>query len=264
MGFIEGASLTVYWIGWIWGWFWWAFLLIGMFIWRGRLKKYPINAVIYEKRGDNVINTNDRIGRFDDGGMVRYRFKMTKDSIPVMDYDWILHNMAVPTNLAEKIVNMLQGSVGTATFYKYGSKQYKPIRFKLGLAKRAVNALKGKGFDAVVEEGKKEVQIYEQQNVASALGGLEFDVVDWDNMNFMVQEHRATLDRRKKRQDWIQQWAPTLGLAVVAVVFIVAMYLAIGMIEDAASLKMGQAAQATQKVTGANVPIIGDLFNPGQ
>lgn len=265
MGFIESASEVIYWIWWFISWFWWAIMLTIMFVWRSRLRKYPINAVIYEKRGDNVINSNDRLGRFEDFGVVKYRFKMSKDTVPVMDYDWILHNAAVSTNLFEKIINLLQGSVGTATLYKYGSKQYKPIRVRLGIVKRAVNVISGKGFQKEVElKEKKEVQNYAPINMAKQLEGLEFDVVDWDNMNFMVQEHRATLDRRKSRQDWISKWGPTIGLGFVALVFILAMYFAVGLINDAASMKMGQAAQAAQKAAGANVPIIGDIFTPGK
>ena len=45
----------------------WPFiLLVILFIARHFLKKYPIDAVIIEKRGENLIKTNDRCGRFDD------------------------------------------------------------------------------------------------------------------------------------------------------------------------------------------------------
>ena len=38
----------------------WPFLiLIWMFIARSMMKKFPIDAVIFEKRGENLVKTND-------------------------------------------------------------------------------------------------------------------------------------------------------------------------------------------------------------
>lgn len=257
-------------------WFWWLFLLLGLFIWRKRLKRFPIEAVIIERRGDHVISTNDRLGKvFGLDGLHKYMFKLSKDTIPIMEFDWILHNVVAPTNLAEKLINLLQGSAGKAFIFKYGSKQYKPVRIELPNS--------NPGFKEEFQEIKEEqtikkrwpwskptpekrepkyMKVYEPLDMAKYFDHLKFDVMDWDNMNFMIQEHRATFERRKRQQERWEKAMPYVILGMCILVFIISIYFGYNFIRSA--WQAGSGAVQQQKASQPSFPVIGELFTPGK
>ena len=93
-------------------------------------KKWPVEAIIIEKRGENLIKTNDRAGKYYDSftGITGYKLQKSKDTVPVINYDWVLHNVVKPTTLFEKLNKFLRPDIGTLFLFRYGSKQYKPIK----------------------------------------------------------------------------------------------------------------------------------------
>lgn len=188
-----------------------------IFIQKKLWSKYPIEAIIFEKRGENLVKTNDRVGKVNDkySDMTYYRLKKSGDTIPVYNFDWVLHNAAAPMNILEKYVNILQGNSGTIFLFRYGSKQYKPINMKPGETKK-------KFVEVLGNDGKPNyVNQYVQFDPRKELGLLEFEVIDWDNMNFMVQEQRASIIRRQKKGEfWKQTLLPLAALAAVALVSI--------------------------------------------
>lgn len=195
----------------------WPFLLIAvLFILKRKWKAYPLEAVIIEKRGENLIKTNDRIGRFFDKltNMTSYKLSKCKDTIPVLNYDWVLHNKSVNTNFLEKIINFLRGNEGTIFLFRYGSKQYKPISIteKAGGQKPKLVPIKDEKGNVIYKYQ------YSQHDPRWVLGTLNFDVIDWDNMNFMVQEQRASMERRKKKGDRMLQYLIPITIIAAAVV----------------------------------------------
>tara|TARA_R110000751_G_scaffold222920_2_gene325135 strand:+ start:5820 stop:6500 length:681 start_codon:yes stop_codon:yes gene_type:complete len=183
-----------------------------------RWGKYPIEAIIFEKRGDNLVKTNDRVGKINDpySDMVYYKLKKSGDTIPVYNFDWVMHNNIAPMNILERYINMLQGNSGTIFLFRYGSKQYKPINMNSGANNK-------KKLTEIVDKTGKPIFVnqYVQFDPRKELGILEFEVIDWDNMNFMVQEQRATIVRRQKKGEfWKQTLLPLAALAAVAMVSI--------------------------------------------
>ena len=111
----------------------WPFILLFFIvILKFKWKNWPLEAIIIEKRGNNLIKTNDRIGKFTDPytKLVGYKLHKAKDTLPIVNFEWILYNVAVHNNLLERFINLLRGNVGTIFLFKYGTKQYKPIWIK--------------------------------------------------------------------------------------------------------------------------------------
>jgi len=246
---IDAIMLVIF-----WGW---PFILIIIaFIAKSRWKDWPVDVVIIEKRGDNLIKTNDRAGKYNDRytGITGYKLKKSKDTIPIVNYEWVLHNNNANTNLLEKIINLLRPTIGTIFFFRYGSKQYKPIKIN---PKSNLNAgLKEiKNKDGSVNF----IRIYQQFDPRDKLGALDFEVVDWDNMNFMVQEQRATFLRRQKKGEFLKQILIPLGAMVIAALVCLLMMKfsydwAVGMRETQAELP---------KAESPTIPLIGDVI-PGE
>lgn len=201
-------------------WFWWAFILGWIVVLKLKWNKWPIEAIIYEKRGDNLVKTNDRAGRYKDHytGHIGYRLQKANDTIPMVNFDTVLHNNANATTLLERFVNMLRGNAGTISLFRYGSKQYKPIRIvdNKGNTKIRYQEMKDADGKPIL------VQVYHPIDPRKVLGVLDFEVVDWDNMNQMVSEWKASIERRKdKKEFWKQIVIPAIILGVVAIVCIV-------------------------------------------
>ena len=244
---------------------WWLVPLIVLFVYKRRLGKYPIDVTIYEKRGENLIKTNDVAGRFDNP-INCYRLKKSKDSIPIPDYDWVLQCMYKPTNLFEKVPNMLAGKIGHLTLFKYGSKQYKPIDVKLDngkVEKKLKPILNAKGEPIYVD-------VYEIINPKQSLSKVNFEVIDWDDVNHLTQELRATALRRSPVLKALEKYGALIGGALAVVGLIIAGYYYKEMIIDAGSraqsMYTGQGIQPPGDANvnkGGGVPIIGDLFPPG-
>ena len=239
----------------------WPFiLLIVIFIQKSSWKKWPIEAVIIEKRGDNLIKTNDRVGRFFDKttDQTFYKLKSTGDTIPVYNFDWVLHNNAVSTNFLEKYISMLRGNAGTVFLFKYGSKQYKPINVGEGNLERKFAPVKNDRGESVYSYQ------YVQVDPRDQVGALDFEVIDWDNMNFMVQEQRASIVRRQKKGEfWKQTLVPLAIIAgsVVVSIFILKFSLDAGhSLQGAAAPPPAENALDGSKIGGA----IGGALNPGE
>ena len=233
---------------------WIFFVIIWLVICKIRWKKYPIEAIIIEKRGSNLIKTNDRCGKYVDKytNITGYRLQKSKDTMPVINFEWMLHSNTVPTNIFEKLVSLLRPTAGTILFFRYGTKQYKPIEvMEKGKLKKGYRELKDK-------EGKSIIQnLYEQLDPRDKLKMLNFEVVDWDNMNFMVQEQRASAERRKKSSDfWKQILIPGMIIAGAVIFAIVAMKF--GYDRSVAFTP----ATENEIATSPNIPIISDVI-PG-
>jgi hypothetical protein len=199
-------------------WTWWLILIIWMFWTKKKYERWPIDAVVIEKRGENLIKTNDRIGRDleRDTGLVCWKLKSNGDKMPVYNFNWILHNADKPTNMFEKIVSFMRPNTGTVFLFRYGSKQYKPI----SITKKGEDSEHLKLSEFKDKEGqpifKYDYGVWDPRWV---LGVLDFEVIDWDNMNFMVQEQRASAVRRAKKGDfWKNFGISAMILGVTALV----------------------------------------------
>lgn len=224
-------------------------------------KKHPIEAIIIEKRDKNLIKTNDRLGRYEDkfSGMTGYYFLKNKDKIPIADLDWILHNVNVPTNIFERFVNLLRGTSGTIFLFKYGSKQYKPMKI-------------GEGVNAKIElvehrdnHGNSLFHYtYIPLDPRDKLRNIDFEVVDWDNMNFMTQEIRASIDRRKRQKDWMYTLGiPAIMIAGAALVALIMIKFGYDYATSFPSQTQTTNTQTTQQDVSNAVPVIGSLIPGG-
>lgn len=239
---------------------WWGIPLIVMFIWKKALMKYPIDVVIYEKRGENIVKTCDMAGRFD-SPIACYKLKSNKDTLPIPQYDWVLQCMDKPTNLMERVVNMLRGKIGSITLFKYASKQYKPIRVKLDNG-QVVEKLK-----LITDNSGQPLYIttYEYINPKQSMSKLNFEVIDWDDINHMTQELRAIAVRRAPVQDFIQKWWPMIAVVLGIMALIIAGYYYKEIITSAAPPTYvqpvaEQPSQGEGKVP--DIPVISDMI-PG-
>jgi len=238
-------------------WGWPFFLIFLAFIAKMKWKAYPVDVVIIEKRGENLIKTNDRAGKYDDHytGITGYKLLKSKDTIPIVNYEWVLHNNQLPTNLLEKLTNLLRPTIGTLFFFRYGSKQYKPIKVnQKGNLTLQLQEMKDKNGNPQF------IKIYQQFDPRDKLGALDFEVVDWDNMNFMVQEQRATHLRRQKKGEFLKQIIIPLGAMVVAALVCILMLKF--SYDWAVQMKNTQAPEPTGPATAPDIPIIGGLV-PG-
>jgi len=240
-------------------WTWWLFICAWLFYLKVRWENWPLDAVIIEKRGNNLIRTNDRAGKYTDAytNITGYRLMKAKDTIPVVNFEWILHYSFKPTNIFERFVHILRGDSGSIFFFKYGTKQYKPIYIKNNKErKRILQEIKDKEGNPIF------INIYEQFDPRKHLGALDFEVVDWDNMNFMIQEQRASIMRRQKQGEWVKQ------ILIPMVIIGASVILSIVMIkygyDYAINLKSSSSINPVEeKATTPNIPFIGDII-PGK
>ncbi len=246
-------------IGFVVQWFWWVFVFAALLVMKIKWRNWQVEAIIIEKRGSNLIKTNDRAGKYHDPytSVTGYRLQKSKDTIPVIDYDWVLHNNFKPTNILEWITNKLRGNIGTIFLYRYGTKQYKPINIKeKGKNKMVLRAIKDKEGNSVY------VNVYKQLDPRDKLAPLDFEVVDWDNMNFMVQEQRASILRRQKSGEFIKALVvPLVFIGAAVIVSIVMIKLA----SDYALSIRGSPTPSTppEQNPSPDIPFLGDLI-PGQ
>jgi hypothetical protein len=236
----------------------WPFLILfWILILKFLYKKWPVDVVIIEKRGTNLIKTNDRAGKYVDSftGLTGYKLQKAKDTIPVINYDWVLHNVSMSTTLFDRLVNLLRGNIGTLFLFKYGAKQYKPINIVQNNQRKLIlKEIKNKNNQPTL------VQIYEQFDPRKHLGALDFEVIDWDNMNFMVQEQRASFERRQKKNEWLKQvLIPLVALAIAGLVCIIMIKFSY---DYAMAMKGGTTTNENTKATAPNIPIISDVVNP--
>jgi|TARA_R100000501_G_C2624024_1_gene117242 hypothetical protein len=223
---------------------WWAIPLIFLWFYRKKLMKYPVECVIYEKRGENLVYNRDLAGRFNEP-ISCYRLKVSKDTIPVPKYDWLLQYIAKPTNIFEWILDKLVGRQGTLTLFKYGSKQYKPVDARVG--GKVV-----KKFKEIKDENGQPVYItvYEPINVKKEMSRLDFEVIDWDDINHLTQELRAIATRRSPLKNFIEKYGQVMGLAFVTMIFIIVSYFSYKMMIEAGD----KYVQASRQASGFNPP----------
>jgi hypothetical protein len=249
---------------------WWVLPLIFLFVYKKMLSKYPISVTIYEKRGNALAESNDVAGRFNDP-INCYKLKLNKDTIPIPEYDWVIQCMDRPTNLFEKIGYMLSGRIGHITLFKYASKQYKPIKVS------ATGEIEENLFEQVLDKNGKPVYInvYKPINVSSSLSNVDFEVIDWDDVNHMTQELRAIATRRVKAMDFLQKHAGLISMVLALIALIFAGYYYKEIISDAGEKYINAAQQysdvvnnqvpvpvADQKIAEApNIPLLGGLNN---
>jgi hypothetical protein len=240
----------------------WPFIIIlFIIILKIKWKNWPVDAVIIEKRGNNLIKSNDRAGKYKDPytSLVGYKLQKSKDTLPVVNYEWLLVNVVQFTTIFDRLVHLIRGSVGTLFLFKYGSKQYKPMIIKVnGQSKLVYKEIKDKNNNPII------IKIYEQFDPRKQLGNLEFEVVDWDNMNFMVQEQRASIERRKKKSEFLKSILIPLGMAiVVGLVCIIMIKFSYDYAVTMANMGKSAQAQASQPATKPNIPIISDIIPGG-
>jgi len=228
-----------------------------------KYEAFPVDVVIIEKRGENLIKTNNRAGRKvnKDTEVSYYQLKKGGDTMPVYNFEWMLHNADAPMSIFEKIVSFLRPTIGTVFLLKYGSKQYKPLMVKQN--SESDNSLKLKEIKDIYGEPVYKYE-YEQFDPRWVLDVLDFEVVDWDNMNFMVQEQRASIMRRAKGLDWMKQLA--VPAMLIAGTVIVALFILKFSAEAGANLKAGgggTVAPATDRPGGIIGGAIDGAMAPG-
>ena len=240
----------------------WPFIiLIGLFVLRWKWKRYPLEAVIIEKRGNNLIKTNDRLGKKYDkyAELHYYQFLKTKDTIPITNYDWIMHSVFVHTNLFERFINLLRPTTGTIFLFKYGSKQYKPIKIKESESEESQTRIEL--IEQKDEQGDPIVTYqYIHFDPRNMMGILDFEVIDWDNINFMIQEQRASIIRRQKKGEFISKYL--LPILIIGASVVVAIFILKFSFDAGARL---QSNQAPAGKSGGSVigKAIGDAVTPG-
>ena len=239
----------------------WPFVLvIVLFLMKRKFKKFPIEAVIFEKRGDNLIKTNDRLGKIEEAstGMSFYRFSKSKETIPVLNYEWVLHSKVVHTNFIERILNLLRTNEGTVFLFKYGSRQYKPIPISANGGKLKLTPMKDTDGKIIYSYQ------YEHFDPRWVVGVLNFDVIDWDDMNFMVQEQRASIERRTKKRDKMMQYI--IPITIIAASLIVSIFILKFSSDAGARLGGGGGIIETSNGGGGSriAGALGGAFTPGE
>ena len=238
----------------------WPLVIIMWFLYvKIRNKAFPIEAIIIEKRGNNHVKTNDRVGKYVDKytGLTGYKFMKSKDTIPVVDFEWIMHNNRADIGLTDKLYNKLVNCSGTAFFYKYGSKQYKPIKVNEDdenskIEWEEVKDTKGNPIT---------VSIIKPIDPRDKMAGLNFEVVDWDNMNFMIQEQRASIERRKKSSEfWKQVVIPAIIIGGAVVVVVIMMKFGYDGMQSMLNKGIPAPVETPKDTTNPNIPVIGDLM----
>lgn len=245
-------------------WTWWIFVIGGLWLTKKKYEAHPVDVVIIEKRGDNLIKTNERAGKQvnKETQVACYHLKKSGETIPVCNFEWMLHNADKPMTIFEKIVNSLRPTIGTVFLFKYGSKQYKPLNITSNPSAKDLLKLK----EVKNPDGTSVFKYdYAQFDPRWVLGVLDFEVVDWDNMNFMVQEQRASMMRRTKGLDWMKTLA--VPAMIIAGSVIVALFILKFSAEAGASLKGGagqpQQTQSNAKVGGVIGGAIDNAVAPG-
>ena len=99
---------------------WWVFLLLAVaavYVYITRMKKkYPLNTVVLERRGEDVwTKLDDTLGRVKENGIWVWKFRKSHDTLPPENYSYL---------------TKCDKGAGCAYMIKYGPGQYKPIDVK--------------------------------------------------------------------------------------------------------------------------------------
>ena len=178
--------------------------------------------------------------------------------MPVYNFEWMLHNADVPTTIFDKFVSFLRPTIGTIFLLKYGSKQYKPINVKKN--SKTENKLKLKELKNPDGTSTYKYE-YIQLDAGAAIDVLNFEVVDWDNMNFMVQEQRASIMRRAGGLDWMKTLA--VPAMLIAGTVIISLFILKYSAEVGATLKGGAGQAPVEEGDGGVISgAIGNVVQP--
>ena len=236
---------------------WWVIPIVLLFILKKKWGAWNIEAIIVEKRGENLVKTNDRLRKFIDGGagLTYYKFLKSKDTMPVFNYEWILHTVEQPCTILERLIKFLRPTAGCAFIFRYGSKQYKPLPVSQSKKnKMSFKEIKDKNGEAIFKWE------YAQFDPRWVVGVLNFEVIDWDNMNFIIQEQRASVERRKARGEWLKTVLVPLGiLAVCAFIGLLILKFSSDAGANLSSKVPVQEEQSGSRIMGG----ITDVFTPG-
>jgi len=229
---------------------WWVIPVGALVIAKFKWGKFPLDAEILERRGDNIIVTNDRLGRIfeKETGHTNYILQKMRDTIDVVPFDCVLHYAYKPTNLLEWLINKLRPTVGKVHLLKYGSKQYKPI--KVTSTEKGLMAEDENGNFIAVKEmlDEKGQTVYHENlvpfNIRDHLGVMEFDVIDWDDVNTTLNEiENSRLRRIAKYDKFMKYLLPIAVIAVVGVLGIVFLYLTYDVSMETCKIAGQQAAE---------------------
>lgn len=238
--------------------FGWPFFLLFAIVWaKIKWKPWVIDVVILEKRGKNIIKSNDRAARYTDKytKLTGYKLMKSKDTIPVIEYKWILHNNPKHTNLLERLIHLLRPTLGTLFLFKYGSKQYKPLPV-------GINEDEKMKLEVEKDENGNTIytQKYEPFDPRGYLNAVKMEVFDWDNMNFTMQEIRSSFERRQKQNQWMK--TVLMPIAIIAATTMICII----MIKTSADFTPAnipvQNNLPNQPAETPNIPLIGDVFAP--
>lgn len=203
---------------------WWV-IPIGFLIY-GKIKwgRYPIEAIILETRGDNIIKTNDRIGKMHDksSGHTTYLIQKMGDVIDVLPFETILHCVSKPTNFLEYIINKLRPTIGTVHLLKYGSKQYKPVKIVRDKETHVT------GFETIKDKDGNDIVVNRVLpfDIRKHLGVIDFQIIDWDDVNTTMNEIENSRMRRIAKWDsWSKFLLPIAIIAMAVMLSIVIIYL---------------------------------------
>ena len=235
---------------------WPIILLIAIVGAKIKWKPWVIDVVILEKRGDNIIKTNDRGARYTDKftKLTGYRLMKSKDTVPVVEYNWILHNNPKHTNILERLIHILRPTLGTLFLFKYGSKQYKPLMVSVDKgAERKLVAQKDKNGNAIY------VQQYKQFDPRGYLNAVKMEIFDWDNMNFAFQEMRASFERRQKENQWLK--TVLLPIAIIAATTMICIIMIKTSADFSPAINAAPANLPNQPAETPNLPLA-NVFTP--
>jgi hypothetical protein len=243
-------------------WGWWFFLVMFLVGLKIKYKKYPLEAEILEKRGKNLIRTNDLCGKIEDksNDLVFYRLKMCNDTMPVFNYDWVIHTNKKYPSIFEKLLKFLRPCDGTVYLYKYGSKLYKPIVINQKTGEKKMVPVKDAQGNVIYKYD------YVQFDPRKQMNTLDFEVIDWDNVNFSYQEIRATLARRKNTAEWLKSIViPALIIigAVITAIFIMKFSMDVGKEFRSAQPAPSPSDNPEEPKPSVVGGAIGSVFTPG-
>mgnify|MGYP001562235339 FL=1 len=119
------------------------------------------------------------------------------------------------------------------------------------------------------------INVYVPINPKQTMQMLDFEIIDWDDVNHMTQELRAIALRRSPLAKFLEKYAGIIAICLGVFALIIAGYYYKDMMADASTKAVGlinannpNAIKQTNPntnnnpATTPNIPLIGDLINP--
>ena len=203
---------------------WWVIPIGFLIVAKVKWSRFPIEAIILEMRGDNIIKTNDRIGKnFSKGtGHTTYLIQKMGDVIDVLPFECILHSNYKATNFLEYIINKIRPTIGSVHLLKYGSKQYKPVKIVRDKETHVT------GFQTIKDINGQDIVVNRVLpfDIRNHLGVIDFQVIDWDDVNTCLNEiENSRLRRIAKWDTWAKFLLPLAIIAMAVILSIIVIYL---------------------------------------